>query len=58
MCILYCTQNCKFYYVLETKISFVKKKVQYLPRIMYLFSQKISKNDSRNSSINDTLMQI
>ena len=25
--ILYCTQNCKFYYFLETKICFVEKKL-------------------------------
>ena len=43
--ILYCTQNYKFYYFLETDCE--KKIVQYLLRFMYLFFPKISKHDSR-----------
>ena len=53
--ILYCTQNCKFYFFLETKICFVKKIVQYILRLMYLFCPKISKNDSRKSFIKKLL---
>ena len=42
---LYCTQNCKFYYFLETKICFVKKKCS-ISSYVYI-CPKISKNDSR-----------
>ena len=48
--VIYCKQNCKFYYFFETKICSVKKIVQYLLRFMHLFCPKINKNDSRKDN--------
>ena len=43
----HCNQNCNFYYFLGTITSVLKQiVVQYLFRLVYLFSPKTSKNDS------------
>ena len=52
----HCTQNCKFYYFLETKICFVKKIVQYRLRFMYLFCPKISKMILENHSLKSSFI--
>ena len=52
----HCSQNCNFYYFLETRICFVTKSCSISSKVcVYIFFPEISKNDSRKSFIKKIL---
>ena len=52
----HCTQNCNFYYFLETRTCFVTKSCSVSSKVcVYIFFHEINKNDSRKSFIKKLL---